>query len=512
MRLRPQVGLDVRASGHASSSWLARLPAADRAALRFLYEGDAYTLASGKASAVTDKSGTGLHLTASATASKRSTPRARDLHLNGAPSLFCDATQFQFVGAQVAASSAKFLHDFTGQTDVFAFMAHGEAFPQQVAGTFNGTGGNPSWGLYYDGTDERLLHVVGNGADAIVTKATANQSYPKGTLIWGVARYFTDGTFEVRVLGVVVTALSGTKTGAASSSNPTFALQLGQYGAGAAAFLGGQIGTLGAFATPISSVGVAVIESYLRTRYTNPALAATGSALPVAQLTGTVRVAFLGDSITEGKTGASLYVGGWRGRMWDLAEGDERFTLDMLGSQSDVGFDDDVHDGYSGTVPSAFLAGGAHDVATLFGSGNALDLAHVVFLMVGMNVCHGVAESVYAGRDPARDIVNIIRRVAASSTTPKRFVLCTVTPQDITVTGRSRRNIDSLNDAIKRGVIELAADGFVIGFADMFTACGLVGVSADHYHPNDGDATRGYFNMGNEGWRVLQCVAGYAPT
>lgn len=481
-------------------------PADLRSSLYAWYRADGYTLASGKASVVTDKSGNGRDLTASGTAGLRSTPRSADLHLNGRPSLFCDATQNQFLGSAATAADWTLLHDFGagGRTVWGVVMAHGEGASQQVGGTFNGTAADPSFSFFWDGNSEQFKLFVCNGSAAIVNKATTASEFVKGAAYYYVIRMNADGTHEVRINGSVVAALTDTKTSTASSSAPTYPLRLGQYAGAGSAPLGGQIGEWGCASRSLTATEVTRLEGYLR-GYINPAVSATAAAVVGATpLTGAVKVVCVGDSITEGESDAATYVGGYRGRMYSLASGYANFTLDLVGPVSGgsihgSGFADDVHSGRSGSLIRDHYTGGTYDVASFIPSLGA----QVCVLMLGMNNAYNT-EANYSARDNARDLVDLVKLIASLSP-GMRFVVCNVTPQNNTVTGRNRRNIDSLNDAIKRGLADLTGSGILWSFCDMFTACGS-NIGASNQHPND----TGYLAMGAVAWPALRYVCGYA--
>lgn len=97
-----------------------------------------------------------------------------------------------------------------------------------------------------------------------------------------------------------------------------------------------------------------------------------------ARFRGPWPVWFLGDSITLGLTTTSLR--GFRKAVYDHIQA-QGYSIDFLGTASHGDWVDNQHDGLAG----ALLQGTLDRVTTLFGPGNAVPMALVVYLLIGTN-------------------------------------------------------------------------------------------------------------------------------
>jgi lysophospholipase L1-like esterase len=257
------------------------------------------------------------------------------------------------------------------------------------------------------------------------------------------------------------------------------------------------------------------VRALLESLYRSVAPAATTA--PVASaLSGTVRVLPVGDSITEGNTGASVgQKGGWRKRVAETISG---ITIDFVGTQSYGDFADNQHQSVSGW---AIRSNGGANNTHFYGSQStantpgSIDKAlrtlgagsrpHVVVVNLGVNNLSGISDAARLANDNPADLLEMLADIHALTNKTARFVLCTITPADTGVSTRHQLYA-SFRLALGPVVRELRARRITVAVADTFAALtpGATDLS-DGLHPT----TTGYNKMGDVIAPAIKYAAGH---
>jgi len=409
----------------------------------------------------------GLSLLGPATVSQRPTLRRRAYECNGKPALNFYATNSQRLTAAAVAGNE--MHSGAGSTTVVYVV------PQSMGTTvvldeFGTTTAN--------GNGQQIASV--NGAIAYYVSRTgsvatslSSATYAQGRGITAVARLRATNT-----TGSLRTTFEGTTTTVSATwSTPTYGapaypLSLGAYANGGAGHLQGLVARVLRWRRELSDAECAQVEAKLESLYRSTAPTATTA--PVASaLSGTVTVMYVGDSITEGNTGADVgQKGGFRKRIADTITG---ITLDAIGPSSYGDFADNQHHGQSGWAirPNGGSNNthfpGSQDRANSPGSLDKVLLTYVPQVMVlniGVNDLSGTDATIFA-YDRVGDLVEMC--ADAWARTSMRLVLCTITPADTGTSSRHQKHA-AFRAALGPAVAELRRRGVPVAVADTWSS------------------------------------------
>ena len=294
-----------------------------------------------------------------------------------------------------------------------------------------------------------------------------------------------------------------------SSGDSADPLRIGDYSRAGSAPFDGDVLELITYDRELTDAECALVEGYLSLRYTPPALDITAAVVPgVSQLTGTVRVLCVGDSITQGLTGATTRLGGYRHRL-DEQRGTLPFTLDLVGTQTYGSMVDNEHDGRSGWVIDNRLAGVVVNGHTA-GSSNSGRITdelgsvdpHVVVILIGVNTITAGADSAVLSRDALGDLYQLVIDVRALEPSA-RIVLCPL----LLTTGNALREArrQAFNAGLSSVVRALRAQGVPLAVSNSGSAL-VAGDLFDGLHPNDA----GYQALGDAILPQIRYAAGHS--
>ena len=374
-----------------------RAPAGLNAGIRAWWSGDAL------GTQWSDRSGLGKHLTLAGSSVPFSIPQSWEF--NGHPAAHFYATDTQYAEVATAADWT-FLTQSTGHTGYVQFVTQRSA-GGIIASSFADSFGNGAGIGVWNGTQQLRLY-VSNGSGAIASYVSGASDIPYGTITTVVWRLNgTTNKFNVRINGVQVddSAASGY-----TNTAPAQKLRLGSYSTPTQGTpYGGLISDFALWDRPLSDAEVTTLEAWGGRTATSAFVVDTTVLSPA--LTGTVKVMYVGDSITEGVTGATTLVGGFRHRVFDLDCGtDAGVPIDgigpYIGTLTPNGYADNQSNGVGGAIiknAGAAQRGHASDSAlcvaapggcinTIIGAGNSYR-PDVIVLLLGINSISGIAEA-----------------------------------------------------------------------------------------------------------------------
>lgn len=467
------------------------------------------------ASTWTDASGNGKTLTHAAGAAAP-TQLAQSWELNGYAAAKFYATDTEYTEVATA-SDWTFLTESAGHTGFVQFVL------QQTGGgillsSFGSSSANgPGIGIWIS-TQQIGMHLA-NAGGLIATYTSGATDIPYGTITTIVWRLNgSTNKWNIRINGVQVndSAASGY-----TSTPPTNKLRVGAYSTptGGTPF-GGIVSDLALWNRPLSDAEVTRLETW-GNRSATSAFAVDGTIL-APPLTGTVKVMFIGDSITEGITGATTLVGGYRHRVFDLNCGlaETGAVVDGIGPYIGTlvpnGYADNQGNGKSAaTVKGNALAaqkghatgsstcvdapGGC--INTIIGSGNPYH-PDVIAVMLGTNDLSGISEAQMFAQNTAGNWCDFIADMHAREPAA-RFVLSSVIPQ----TGTLKNMQAPFNRAIQACATSLRVSGVQLVQVDSYSAINTGTMLFDTLHPND----LGYSALGDVFCPAIRRAMGYAP-
>ena len=477
------------------------------------YSADAIDTAGRSITHVRDRSTGARGLIGGTTVSARPTMRDVSFELNGKPGINFYATNSQRLDAQSAADFT-FLNTGGGSTIIGYVVPQGTAADQAILDTFGFSYANgPGISLLYDGGNQRFKYYLSRGGTSMASAVDGTAlSVPFGQGATFAARVFPGTTSTgLRVNGAnqfnaawnTPSSTAGVWTAAA------YPMSMGALANGGGNYFQGIVGRVALFERDLSDAECVQVELALERAY-RPVAAAVTAAPIASQLGSTVTCMYVGDSITEGNTGADVgQKGGFRKHIAAQTLG---FTLDAIGPNSYGDFADNQHHGQSGwCIKSNGGANVSHYPGTqaLTQSPGSIDKVlrtyapQICVVNLGVNNL-SVSEALQFANDQARDWAEMVWSIH-SRVSGIRFVLCNLTPAD---TGTSTRHLrhKALSIAIGPAIKWLRAKGVLIAFADTFGALNANATDvADGLHPS----TIGYNKMGVVIGLALKYAAGY---
>lgn len=450
----------------------------------------------------------GLTLLGPATVSQRPKMRRLAYEANGRPAIYFDGAATQRLVAGAVAGNEK--HSGAGSTVAMFFVPLASSGSGYVLDEFGGNYANgPGIEYLWSSAGDQFL-VSRSGAAGAVTAAATQLA--AGVCAISRMRPATTA-IDLETTSPSGTAVVSTTWNTPTYNAPVYPLTLGALANGGASHFTGLIARVLVWRRDLSDAERAQVRTLLESLYRSTAPAATSAPIASA-LSGTVRVLPIGDSITEGNTGASVgQKGGWRKRVADTITG---ITIDFVGTQTYGDFTDNQHQSVSGwairsngSVNNTHFPG-SQDAANSPGS---IDKAlrtlaassatpHVAVINLGVNNLSGITDAQRLANDNAADTVELAADVWAR--TGARIVLCTLTPADA---GTSTRHqlFASHRRALGPAVRELQRRGVPVVVADTFAA-----LTADATDLSDGlhPTTTGYNKMGDAIIPAIRYAAG----
>lgn len=477
------------------------------------YSADAIDTAGRSITQIRDRVTGARGLLGGTTVSARPTVRDISFELNGKPGINFYATNSQRLDAQAAADFT-FLNTGGGSTILGYVVPQGTAADQCILDTFGFAYVNgPGVTVLYDGGNQRFKYYLSRGGSSMA-------SVTDGTV--GSVPFGQGATFACRVIpNSTSTALrvNGSNQFNTSWNTPasaggvwaaaTYPMSMGALANGGANYFQGIIGRIALFDRDLSDAECVQAELALERAYR--AVAATSTTAPIAsQLGSTVTCMYIGDSITEGNTGASVgEKGGFRKYVAAQSLG---FTLDAIGPNSYGDFADNQHHGQSGWVIKS--NGGTnnthfHGTQALTQSPGSIDKVlrtyapQIAVINLGVNNL-SASDALIFGSDHVRDLYEMILTIHAR-VAGIRFVLCTLTPADTGISTRHLRH-KAMSIALGPMAAKLRAMGVLVSVADTFNALNANATDvADGLHPS----TIGYNKMGAVIAPAIKYAAGY---
>lgn len=469
------------------------------------------------ASTWTDQSLAGKPLTlAAGAAAPTKISQAWEFNGYSAAKFYATDTEYAEVGT---AADWTFLTETQGHTGFAQFVLQ-QTSGGIVASMFGSSSSNGSGiGIWISGTQQLSLHLAHASAGLIATYQSATGFVPYGTITTVVWRLNgSTNKWNIRVNGVEVNNSNASNY---TSTPPTRKLRLGAYSTPTNGTpFGGLISDFALWDRPLTDVEVTALETWGNRTATTAF--ASDSVVLTPPLTGTVKLMYIGDSITEGVTGGTTLVGGYRHRVFDLnCAADAGVTLDGIGPYEGTltpnGYVDNQSNGKSAatvkgnalTAQKGHAAGSFACVAapggcidTMIGSDNTYR-PDVVAVMLGTNDIHGISEAQMFSLDTAGNWCAFIADMHAREPAA-RFVLSSVLPQ----TGTSKNMQAPFNRAIQACAGYLRSQGVSLVLVDSYGAITNPATQLfDTLHPND----TGYGLIGDAFCPAIRRALGYAP-
>lgn len=442
---------------------------------------------------------------------------ARAWELGGSPAAkFYGAGGGQWADAGAAADFSV-LHK-VGCTAVMRVLPRPNSTQTYLLSSFGGSSSNGPGVLWYFTADYSTLNMYlsfgGNISGGSVTGLPVPQQQPI-TLVW---RVYGGPRINVRLNGAQAFDVSAN----VSASNSPHPLRVGFLSGTTPSgqLLDALISDFVVYDRALSDGEVQQLEAWLATKAGHAVVPTTKALTERTPLTGTVKVMFVGDSITEGISGATSLVGGFRHRVYDLAQGFSGFAVDQIGPYigqlSTPGFPDNQGDGYGGaTIKDGYSSGPGHaagsstqvpggTVDALMGSGHSYH-PDVCVVLLGINDITGRGVTESYSNDNVENLITMLEAIHGYEPLC-RFVVCTLTPRYPGTTASDPQKV--FNKALARGVDYLRMRGLAVAVADTFSAITDPATQlADGLHPNDA----GYALLGDVIWRAILRVSGYTP-
>lgn len=430
----------------------------------------------------------------------------RCFEAGGAPSVhFFGALSAQYLDT-ASPDCFRYLHEPTGMTLVMMFVAKGSNTRQTLLSSY-GRDSRAGAGmlLEYDPGYEAVAVAWSAGGREVGRGRSTDQSVPLGfAALVSVRTAPVAQQWSIRINGRD-NATGGWR--GASVGDSAYPLRMGALVPDLSGAFSGEVLELVSYARTLTDQELTQVEAIVRQRYTADPLEATTAPLAVPPLEGTVKILPLGDSITQGLTGATERLGGWRQRVDEL-RASLPFAIDFVGTQELGHFADNQHEGHSGWVIDNRIAptrlSGASAGST--NAGNVSDILQnidpqVVVVMLGINTLNAGGDDVVLARDALNDYFQLIldihqRRPAA------RVVIappCRTSGAGI----RESRRV-AFNAGLGAVVRALSERGVIVAVADTATVLEDSDL-ADGLHPND----HGNAKLGDSIARAIRYVAGH---
>lgn len=457
----------------------------------------------GAISTLSDLSGNTRHMTSSGVNRPTAAPC---YEAGGRTAIRCFSTGATVPQQLTAANTTdhQHLHDPAGSTLIQVMVPRGIAAGIALSSFGNTTANGKGVFVEWQPGSTQLSITYSRGGSALGFGVSGVGSVLLSRVAIVTVRVNPTGTkFNMRIGGTQVVDAIWSTPASGASADP---LRMGEYSRAPSEPFDGDILETLTFNRALSDAEVTRIENALKSFYGPAPL--TPTTAPVASaLSGTVRVLCVGDSITQGLTGATTRLGGYRQRI-DEIRGTLPFTFDFVGTQTYGSFADNQHAGRSGWVIDNRINAGSLSGHTL-GSTNAGDIGdelaavdpHIVAVMLGINTLNAGADSVVLSRDAATDYLQLLLDI--QSLKPNARIVVIPLPLTTGAGNRESRR-QAFNIALGAVVVAARARGIIISVADTANLL-LAGDLFDGLHPNDS----GYQKLGDAIAVAIKHAAGY---
>lgn len=450
----------------------------------------------------------GLTLLAPTTVSQRPKMRRAAYEANAKPAVYFDGAASQRLVANAVAGNEK--HSGAGSTIAMFFVPQASSGSGYVLDEFGGNYANgPGIEYLWSAAGDQFLVSRSGPTGAVVAAAT---QIAAGVCAITRMRPTVVG-IDLQTSSPSGTTVVSTTWNTPTSNPPAYPLTMGALANGGAGHFTGLIARVLVWRRDLSDAERTQVRALMESLYRSVAPAATTAPIASA-LGGTALVLPIGDSITEGNTGASVgQKGGWRKRVADTITG---ITMDFVGTQAYGDFADNQHQSVSGwairsnggTNNTHFPGSqdpanspGSIDKAlrTLSGGGT---VPNVIVINLTVNNLSGISDAQRLANDHPADTLEFVADVWAR--TNARVVLCTGTPADL---GTSTRHQLYASHRLALGPVvrALRQRGVPVVVADTFVALNADAIDIpDGQHPS----TAGYNKMGDVIKTAIRYAAG----